>query len=85
MAYDMIKTVLQAESLARKSEEEARQQAQAILESARETAASLEEAALSQAQKQANKLADMREKKVIADTEKRYDEAIRLVLDHLTD
>ena len=35
--------------------------------------------------KQANKLADMREKKVIADTEKLYDEAIRLVLDHLTD
>ena len=35
--------------------------------------------------KQANKLAEMREKKVIAETEKRYEEAIALVIDHLTD
>ena len=103
MAYDMIKTVLQAEALARQSEEAAKQQAQSILDSARETAASLEKAAMQQAQneaklilteahytadglrKQAESLADLREKKVIADTEKRYDEAIRAVIDHLTD
>ncbi len=103
MAYDMIKTVLQAESLAKQSEAQAQQRAQAMLESARETAASLEAAALEQAQneaklvlseahytadgmlKQADKLAELREKKVIAETEKRYDEAIDLVLNHLTD
>lgn len=33
--------------------------------------------------KQAQKLADMREKKVIAETEKKYDEAIKLILDKL--
>ncbi|MBQ4207720.1 MAG: hypothetical protein II621_05380 [Clostridia bacterium] len=98
MAYEMIKTVLQAESLAKQSEEAAKQQAQSIMESARKTAASLEQAAVEQAQneaklilseaqytadglqKQAAKLAELREKKVIAETEKRYDEAIRLVL-----
>ncbi|MCM1545002.1 MAG: hypothetical protein NC110_06850 [Ruminococcus sp.] len=33
--------------------------------------------------KQAEKLADLREKKVIAETEKKYDEAIKIVLDSL--
>ena len=98
MAYDMIKTVLNAEALAAKNEAAAQEQAQAMREEADATAQTLRKAQIEQANnqaklilsearqtadgvlKQAEKLAQMRRAKVIADTEKKYDDAIAAVL-----
>ena len=98
MAYDMIKTVLNAEAVAAGNEKAAEEQAKAMCDEAAATAKTLATAQIEQANnqaklilseaqqtadgilKQAEKLAQMRRAKVIADTEKKYDEAIAAVL-----
>lgn len=101
MAYDMIKTVLQAESVSKTDEEKARDFANQIIEEAKNTASALEQATVEQAKydakiivskaeeeaegilKQAEKLAELREKKVIADNEKKYEEAIKTIIESI--
>lgn len=79
-----------AEEKATEIVEEAKERARLLYDAAIEQAKS--EAALSVSEaklsgegvlKQAEKLADLREKKVINDTEKKYDKAIELVLENL--
>ncbi len=66
---------IQAEIIYNTSVEQAQKQANLILSDAEYSANGII--------KQAEKLAELREKKSISDTEKRYGEAIRLVLDEI--
>ncbi len=76
-AEKMIKDAeIQAEILVKASVEQAYSQANIILSEAEYSAAGVI--------KQAEKLAELREKKSIADTEKQYEMAIKLVLDEIT-
>ena len=98
MASEMIQEILKAEAAARKSESAAQDEAREIIEYANSRADALYNAALETAKseaalfvseaegivKQANRLADLREKKVISEMEKKYDEAIDLVLKNIS-
>ena len=101
MAYDMIKTVLEAENAAKKEEEKARDLAKQIIDEAENTASALRQATIEQAKydanlliakadedaegisNQAEKLAELREKKVITDNEKKYDDAIKKIIESI--
>ena len=67
---------IQAEIIINTSAEQAHKQANLILSDARYQS--------SGQIKQAEKLAEMREKKSIADTEKQYEEAIRMIFEEIT-
>ena len=101
MAYDMIKTVLEAENVAKNDEKKALKSAEEIIAEAENTASALQQAAVEQAKydakiivskaeeesegilKQAHKLAELREKKVISDNEKKYEDAIKKIIESL--
>ena len=72
LGFDIVSTGGTAKTLAAAQIEQANNQAKLILSEAQQTADGI--------LKQAEKLAQMRRAKVIADTEKKYDEAIAAVL-----
>lgn len=76
----------QAEAMIENAEKQAQKITESVIDQAEKEAiliASEAEFSVNGIIKQAEKLADLREKKVIAETEKKYDEAIKLVLDSL--
>ena len=101
MAADIIKEILQAEAEGKEAEKRAEKVAEKIIQNAKIQADIIIQTAVEQAENQANiilsaaeysstgvikqatKLASMREKKSISDTEKQYKEAIKAVFNEI--